>query len=76
MGKRSEIVKKAMRHPDKVGAGASKRKTLSGKDKVHTVMAEYKQGTLHSGHSKKPVESRQQALAIAMSESKQSKKKH
>ena len=66
----------AMKHPDKPGAGAAKRKHIKNpKTKVATVMEEYKHGTLHSGHSKKPVTNKKQAVAIAMSESGQSKKK-
>lgn len=39
------------------------------KTKVHKVMSEYKRGTLHSGSKKGPrVKSRQQAIAIALSE--------
>lgn len=39
------------------------------KAKVHKVMSEYKRGTLHSGSKKGPrVKSRQQAIAIALSE--------
>jgi hypothetical protein len=68
-------IKKAMQHPDKLGAGAAKRKHLKNpKDKVETVMAEYKHGTLHSGSGAK-VKDRKQAIAIAMSESGQSKPK-
>jgi Family of unknown function (DUF6496) len=43
-------------------------------EKVHKVMDEHKKGTLKSGSGKK-VRSRKQAVAIAMSESGQSKKK-
>lgn len=51
--------------------------TKAGKAaKVDTVMGEYKRGTLHSGSKKGPiVKSRDQALAIAMSQSGQKKKK-
>ena len=48
----------------------AKRKT-----KVEKVMHEYKEGTLHSGKSKKVVKSRKQAIAIALSEAKKTKKK-
>ena len=41
--------------------------------KVHTVMKEFKHGTLRSGSGAK-VKNRKQAVAIAMSESGQSKK--
>ena len=44
------------------------------KDKVEKVMHEHKKGTLKSGSGKK-VRSRKQAVAIAMSESGQSKRK-
>jgi hypothetical protein len=47
--------------------------TATQKRKVHKVMHEHKKGTLKSGSGKK-VRSRKQAVAIAMSESGQSKK--
>ncbi len=43
--------------------------------KVGKVMHEYKTGTLHSGKKGPVVKSRQQAIAIAMSEAKMPKKK-
>ena len=44
--------------------------------KVHKVMREYKEGKLHSGSKSGPeVKSRKQAVAIAMSEAGESKKK-
>ena len=63
--------KEAMRHPDKLGAGATKRKHLGGKAKIATVMEEYKRGTLRSG-SGPHVKSRKQAVAIALSEARRS----
>ncbi len=36
--------------------------------KISKVMGEYKEGTLHSGKSKKVVKNPKQAMAIAMSE--------
>ena len=46
------------------------------KNKVHKVMGEFKRGTLHSGSKKGPkVKSRQQAVAIAMSEAGKSRRK-
>lgn len=52
----------------------AKPKTVAGKKaKVHKVMKEFKEGELKSG-GKKQVKSRKQAVAIAMSESGQSKK--
>lgn len=52
--------------------------TKAGKQaKVHKVMDEYKHGTLKSGKGAKggKVTSRKQAIAIALSESGQSKKR-
>jgi len=44
------------------------------KRKVHKVMKEHKRGTLRSGSGRK-VRSRKQAIAIAMSESGQSRRR-
>ena len=45
-------------------------------DKVHKVMSEYKSGKLHSGSKKGPmVKSHKQAVAIALSEDKNSSRK-
>lgn len=51
--------------------------TKAGKSaKVAKVMDEYKSGTLHSGSKKGPkVKSQKQAVAIALSESGQAKRK-
>ena len=50
-------------------------KTTGGrKRKVHKVMGEYKRGKLKSGSGRR-VKSRKQAVAIAMSESGQSRKR-
>jgi hypothetical protein len=43
--------------------------------KVEKVMGEFKRGTLHSGKKGPVVKSRKQAVAIALSEAKMSKKK-
>jgi len=67
-------IKKAMSHPDKLGAGAAKRKSLSTKDKKKTVMEEFKRGTLHSGSGDK-VTNPKQAVAIGYSEAGESRKK-
>ncbi len=67
-------IKKAMQHPDKLGAGAKKRKHLKGKDKVEVVMKEFKKGTLNSGSGEK-VTNPKQAIAIGLSEAGLSKKK-
>jgi hypothetical protein len=46
------------------------------KNKVQKVMGEYKRGTLHSGSKKGPkVKSRKQAVAIALSEQRRSRKR-
>lgn len=67
----SDRIKKAMQHPDKLGEGAKKRKSLKGKEKVEVVMKEYKRGTLHSGSGEK-VSNPKQAIAIALSEARKS----
>lgn len=72
--KYSSAQKKAMKHSNKLGAGAKARKHLSGKAKVPVVMHEFKKGTLHSG-SGKIVTNKRQAIAIALSEAGMSKKK-
>jgi Family of unknown function (DUF6496) len=56
---------------------ARKPTSKAGKQrKVHAVMSEFKSGTLHSGSKTGPkVKSRKQAIAIAMSQSGQAKKK-
>ena len=47
-----------------------------GPKKVARVMREYKKGKLHSGSKKGPVvKSRKQAVAIAMSEARMSRRK-
>lgn len=65
---KEDRIKEAMRHPDKTGAGAKKRKKLSPDEKFEAVMREFARGTLHSGSGAK-VTSRKQALSIAYSES-------
>ena len=56
----------------KLGPGASKE---DKKQRVHEEMTKFKKGTLHSGSRKGPlVKSRDQAIAIALSESGQSRK--
>ena len=49
--------------------------TKAGQKKVGKVMGEYKEGTLHSGKGGPVVKSRDQAIAIAMSEANKAKKK-
>lgn len=65
--------KKAMQHPDVLGAGAEKRKSLPNKEKVGVVMSEFKRGTLNSGSGQK-VTNPKQAIAIALSEARKGKK--
>jgi hypothetical protein len=50
---------------------ATKKSSTRGRGKVRKVMHEYKEGTLKSGGRKK-VKSRKQAVAIALSEARQS----
>lgn len=64
-----ESIRKAMRHPDKLGAGAKKRRKLKAPDKVKTVMKEFAHGTLHSG-SGEIVTNPKQAVAIGYSEAR------
>jgi hypothetical protein len=66
--------KNAMKHSNKLGAGARKRDKLTGKEKIPAVMSEFKRGTLHSG-SGDIVKNKAQALAIALSESRKRKKR-
>ncbi len=66
--------KEALKHLDKLGAGAKKRKSLPNKEKVGVVMHEFKRGTLHSGSGEK-VSNPKQAIAIALSEARKSKRK-
>ena len=47
------------------------------KSKVHKVMSEFKEGSLHSGSKHGPeVTSRKQAIAIALSEARKHAKAH
>ncbi len=66
--------KNAMKHSNKLGAGARKRDKLTGKEKIPVVMSEFKRGTLHSG-SGDIVKNPKQAIAIALSESRKRKKR-
>lgn len=65
-------IKRAMKHPDVLGAGAAKRKGLSPSEKIEVVMKEFKRGTLYSGSGEKVTDKRQ-AIAIALSEAGMSK---
>ena len=50
------------------------KKVSKGQKKVRMVMKEFKKGKLHSGKSGKIVKNPKQAIAIALSEAKMSKK--
>lgn len=50
--------------------------SLKGRRKVHKVMSEFKEGTLHSGSESGPVvRNRKQAIAIALSEQRRAARK-
>jgi ribosomal protein L21E len=51
------------------------KKMSKGQKKVGTVMKEFKKGKLKSGKSGKIVKNSKQAIAIALSEAKMSKKR-
>jgi ribosomal protein L21E len=51
------------------------KKPTKAQKKIGKVMGEYKEGTLHSGKGGKVVTNPKQAIAIAISESKNKKKK-
>lgn len=75
MGKKADnAIAKAMDHPDVPGAGAKKRRKLKRKHRATAVMKEYARGTLRSG-SGEHVTSHEQAVAIAVSESKKKRKR-
>jgi len=52
-----------------------KKKKTKAQKKVSKVMREYKSGTLHSGRKGPVVRSREQAIAIALSEAGKSLRK-
>ena len=72
---KSGVPKEVYKHGSKLGAGAAKRRSmhLARPQKVGAVMGEFKRGTLHSGGGG-VVKSRQQAIAIALSEARKRKK--
>jgi len=67
-------IQAAMKHPDKLGAGAKLRRKLPPDERVEADMKEFKRGTLRSG-SGEHVKNRKQAIAIAMHEAGKSRKK-
>lgn len=69
MTPRPAWLKKALDHPDVLGAGAKKRKKLTKEQGMRAVMSEFKKGTLRSG-SGEHVKSRKQGIAIALSEAR------
>ena len=72
--KANAVPESVYKHPDKPGAGAKKRKKLkTKKDKFEAVMGEFERGTLRSGDGT-IVTDKDQALAIAFSESGQARK--
>ena len=77
LGSKKKKSSKKRKDPKKKKESPSHEKNESKKEKkVEKVMREYKSGKLHSGSKKGPqVKSRKQAVAIALSESGQSRKK-
>ena len=64
------------KHKDDKKKDPKPRNKTGKRDKVRIVMEEFKEGKLHSGSKKGPVVTNpKQALAIAISESKRSKKR-
>jgi hypothetical protein len=62
-------VKKALKHPDRLGAGAKARKDLTKSENAQAIKKEFERGTLHSG-SGKIVTNPAQARAITRSTNK------
>jgi len=67
-------IKAAMKHPDKLGAGAKLRRKLKPDERIEADMKEFKRGTLRSG-SGEHVKNPKQAVAIGLSEAGKFKKK-
>jgi len=69
--------KKHVKKVHKAKAVPRKKKPAAGRAKVEKVMHEFKAGELHSGSKKGPrVSNRKQAIAIALSEARRSKRKN
>lgn len=63
--------KKCTKCSHKMAKKSSKKLVKKGEKKMEKVMGEYKEGKLHSGSKKGPkVKSRQQAIAIGLSEAR------
>ena len=69
-----DIMRLAFKYAPKDSAKIMK-KMSKGQKKVGKVMREFKKGKLHSGKSGKIVKNPKQAIAIALSEAKMSKKR-
>lgn len=69
-------MKKHVKKMPKVKPAAKKKKPSKSKAKVEKVMHEFKEGKLHSGSKSGPeVSNPKQAIAIALSEARKSKRK-
>ena len=66
-------IENALKHPDKLGSGAKKRRSLKPKDRITAAVKEYERGTLNSGSGHR-AKSKAQALAIGYSEAKKKRK--
>lgn len=69
-----KAIQRALKHSNKLGAGAKKRRKLSPKKRTTAVLKEFKRGTLHSG-SGRIVTNPKQAIAIGLSEARKNKKR-
>lgn len=74
MKKNYKKIKEALNHPDKLGAGAKKRKKLNPDERMEAVMKEHKRGTLRTGSGQHTM-NLDEAIAIGLSESGKGKKK-
>lgn len=67
---------KSLKKTSKRWVNRVKKKETKPQKKIHKIMKEFSEGKLHSGFKKGPiVKNKDQAIAIAMHESRQSKKK-
>ena len=56
--------REATRHPDKLGAGAAKRRKLPPKQRAAPIAYEFKRGTLYSGSGQKVTKASQMRAII------------